>query len=241
MVDKGSVGLLEALCVAILYVAIEPFARKLWPQALVSWIRCLDGRVRDPLLGRDLLIGAVVGSAYAVLSPLYVMTSEALGMPSWPDPTSTTPLRGDYWVLEKTAVSCMNGLLEAFTITFLFVVLRISLRRQWLANVVALVAIPLLTVALGGGGAHDVVVTLAWLALILTAFLRFGFLVIVVAGTVGNLFHWLPLTNDFSVWYSTSTIVAVLVVLGLGFYGLSTSLAGRPLFGSATVDTGPRP
>ena len=46
----------------ILYAALEPFARRRWPEMLISWQRALSGRWRDPLVGRDALIGAVVGT-----------------------------------------------------------------------------------------------------------------------------------------------------------------------------------
>ena len=41
----------------VFYLAIEPYARRLWPRMLVSWVRILDGGFRDPLVGRDLLVG----------------------------------------------------------------------------------------------------------------------------------------------------------------------------------------
>ena len=41
----------------IAYVACELYVRRLWPEALVSWTRVLAGRLRDPLVGRDVLIG----------------------------------------------------------------------------------------------------------------------------------------------------------------------------------------
>jgi serine/threonine-protein kinase len=43
----------------LIYLALEPFARKRWPVTLVSWGRLLSGNLRDPLIGRDLLIGVL--------------------------------------------------------------------------------------------------------------------------------------------------------------------------------------
>ena len=31
--------------------------RSYWPQMLTSWVRLLDGQFRDPLVGRDMLVG----------------------------------------------------------------------------------------------------------------------------------------------------------------------------------------
>lgn len=54
---------------ALGYLAIEPAMRRRRPQALVSWTRLLAGEIRDPLVGRDLLVGAFDGCvAVAVFS-----------------------------------------------------------------------------------------------------------------------------------------------------------------------------
>src|SRR5262249_49589404 len=44
---------------ALAYAAIEPPFRRRWPWRVIAWNRLLEGRWRDPLVGRDLLIGAV--------------------------------------------------------------------------------------------------------------------------------------------------------------------------------------
>ena len=49
------------------YLALEPYVRRHWPHALISWTRLLAGRWRDRRVGRDLLIGAIVGLAAVVI------------------------------------------------------------------------------------------------------------------------------------------------------------------------------
>ncbi|MEJ2244953.1 MAG: hypothetical protein P8Y80_02525, partial [Acidobacteriota bacterium] len=59
----------------LMYIAFEPFARRHWPGLLISWNRLLAGNYRDPLVGRDLLIGcasavvAIIFSAFITFSP----------------------------------------------------------------------------------------------------------------------------------------------------------------------------
>src|SRR5258706_1091379 len=55
----NSLLLSGAVCTA--YLALEPFLRRLWPELIVSWVRLLDGRLRDPLVGRDVLLGTLGG------------------------------------------------------------------------------------------------------------------------------------------------------------------------------------
>lgn len=52
-----------AVMIWTLYVAVEPIARRTWPTALASWARLLRGDWKDPLVGRDLLIGVCAGGA----------------------------------------------------------------------------------------------------------------------------------------------------------------------------------
>ena len=35
--------------VFVWYLAVEPYARKIWPKMLVSWVRVWRGQLRDPL------------------------------------------------------------------------------------------------------------------------------------------------------------------------------------------------
>src|SRR4030095_14828909 len=40
----------------VIYIALEPFLRRSWPNLLISWNRLLAGNYRDPLIGREMLI-----------------------------------------------------------------------------------------------------------------------------------------------------------------------------------------
>ncbi len=48
------------------YLALEPFVRRHWPQVLVSWASVLTGRA-DAVVGRDVLIGVALGVWFALL------------------------------------------------------------------------------------------------------------------------------------------------------------------------------
>ena len=50
-------GLVWSCFLWVLYIALEPYVRRRWPATLVSWSRLLAGGFRDPLVGRDVLVG----------------------------------------------------------------------------------------------------------------------------------------------------------------------------------------
>ena len=56
-----SSSLISALFVGLMYIALEPFVRRYWSELLISWNRLLKGDFRDPLIGRDILIGGLLG------------------------------------------------------------------------------------------------------------------------------------------------------------------------------------
>src|SRR5262245_35353667 len=57
----------EGLFIWLFYLAVEPYVRRLWPNTLIAWSRVLEGRFRDPLVGRHILLGAIAGLALTVL------------------------------------------------------------------------------------------------------------------------------------------------------------------------------
>src|SRR5262249_18723861 len=62
-----ALSLLVAAILWLLYLALEPYVRRRWPQALVSWSRLLAGRVRDPVVARDVLYGLVLGLVWTLV------------------------------------------------------------------------------------------------------------------------------------------------------------------------------
>ena len=61
-------AVVQALLVWALYLALEPAIRQRMPDLLVGWARLLEGRWRDPRVGRDVLIGAALGGLVAAVA-----------------------------------------------------------------------------------------------------------------------------------------------------------------------------
>jgi len=217
------------------YVALEPYVRRFWPEALISWTRLLSGRVRDPRIGRDILIG---GAAYGLESVLERLT---LAMPRLPP----LDMQGVYALAHwKSALGLLGGVLfGSFTtvipMLFLLLLLRVLLRRQWVAAAVfvALGAALMLPLTLGSGGpdAGLIVATLAiagtvaYSALWAFVAMRFGLLALLSMHTFKQCAIFSRLVVDRSAWYAEAALPFLLVFVGLALYAFHTSLAGRPL------------
>jgi hypothetical protein len=55
---------LLALPIGFCYLAVEPAVRRRWPWQVTAWNHLLAGRWRGPMVGRDILVGLVAGSAF---------------------------------------------------------------------------------------------------------------------------------------------------------------------------------
>jgi serine/threonine-protein kinase len=216
----------------VFYLALEPYARRLWPRTLVSWVRLFDGRFRDPLVGRDILIGLLFGLS---LNLVYLIGHYPSGlMGESPPPPFFTD-----WSLESVlglrhAITALLGVhvtivLYNFLGIILFLVLRLLLRRTSLA--IAFTTLSYLAVFYPGQRYlyFHLIVSTGIMVLFWIAFFRFGLLPVIVAFSVCNLLLELPLSMDLSSWHVETTLIPLLVLIGLAVYGFRTALAGRPV------------
>ena len=129
----ASVALFLAGVCWLMYVALEPLIRRRWPDSLIAWTRLLSGRLSDPLVGRVLLAGALLGVFGAIAGELRELARRAFEAtpPIPPFPWDTT-LRGPRAVashLSNPAVAMFFALAAAM----FFFLLRAVLRKEWLA------------------------------------------------------------------------------------------------------------
>jgi serine/threonine-protein kinase len=238
-VDEETGRFLTALAFSLLnvgiawlfYLALEPFVRRLSPDMLIGWTRLLSGRLRDPRVGRDLLIGVVTGVFFTLLTSIDVsaLTGGAAGQPQ----TSNM----QYFIGARYAIARMlgtmpNALQNAMLGTFMYVVLLAIVKRRWIAATLVLIFV--CGVILAEAGADNV-----WFMLTLAAvlggvtifvFLRFGLLAIASALYVNQVLHLVPLTIDPTRPHGGIALLAMLVVAALGAYAFYISRAGDRLF-----------
>jgi hypothetical protein len=217
-----SLALFSAGMIWLLYLALEPAARRLWPNLLIAWSRLLTGRLRDPMLGRDLLIGLLIGLlCNFILRIQYVLRSLA-GQPA-PDLDSfrLEPLLGLRYALSTILTQFDDAVLTALVLLMLLLGARIALRGVWLAFAASMGILSLLI--LSGYGKIDVITVtgaLAGAGLIMVALLRFGLLACAVMLLSLNMSAAFPATLNPRAWYFDTALVgfaafAVLIFLGL--------------------------
>jgi len=225
----------------IFYLALEPYARRLWPRMLVTWVRLLNGRCRDPQVGRDILVGCLYGVFFAISLRLVMWLPDLLGQPSvrpGAELISLDSLRGLRQAMTAVFAIHVESVMNIFFGITLFIALRLLLRRTWLA----VPATTILAILMFNPNEGSLWAFVAFFLVALSAFwfvlFRFGLLPVMIGASIGALLETMPLTFDLTAWYAHASVLTILVIVGVLVWGFTVSLAGRPLFRDELLDAG---
>jgi serine/threonine-protein kinase len=216
------------------YIGFEPYARRQWPRTLISWTRLLAGRMGDPLVGRHVLIGTLVGVVLSgMLVARFVLARQSLVIsPAEPALESLVSGRLLAWVV---AFSALDALQVALGTLFFVVLIGTAVRKEWFAIIIfSVMAAPL-----SSGGAANLAGfgwAFATAAIVVAVVMRVGLLAGAVALFNLRLLTYVALTGDPSSWYFDSTVAVLLLVIGLAMYGFIVALAGKPVLGITPSD-----
>jgi serine/threonine-protein kinase len=216
----------------LVYVALEPYARRRWPERIVSWSCLLTGRFRDPSVGRDLLIGGLFGSLLALTSALHFLLPPRFGLPPMSpfmqDPQLLLGLNLQFGFM---CGMVPNAIVNALIFLFVPTLLLLLVRKVWLA--VGIFAILLVIIGAGRNQNPPVGISLALFhsAIMIYVLMRFGLVALCAALFVSIMLVHTPVSFDFSTWYARNAMLVLAVLIALVVYGFRVSLGGRPAFG----------
>jgi hypothetical protein len=217
----------------IVYIALEPYARRLWPRSLVTWSRLLMGRFRDPQLGRDILVGTLVGCALVLLDHISRYAIVLLGQaPQAPHMVTVGGLRENLALLVAISGDAVGFPLLMLV---LLLILRLILRVNWAAILcfVLLSIVPQFVEPNATWGAASIVRmagTMVFAAVVLVTLIRFGVCALMAAWWLHACVDFFAITPDLTHWYAAPAFVSVLSCVALLLFGFYTSLAGQPIF-----------
>jgi len=214
-------GLLWAL-----YLALEPWVRRRWPQTLISWSRYTTKGIRDTLVGRDILFGAGMACVLALLKLIQLGLHGSSGEPVMAD---LSTLLGTRQLIAAGLQTVTGSLFDAIFFFFLLFIAIVILRRQWLAAAGFVVLITLIFSISTVYPWVDYPINLLIAALYAFILLRFGLLTLVFAEIVSTALLGVPRTLDFSSWYAWTGMIPLIVVALITIYGFRISLGGRRL------------
>jgi serine/threonine protein kinase len=212
----------------VLYVALEPYVRRHWPQTIISWSRLLAGRLRDPLAGRDILIGVLFGLVWTLIYHALFRLQGAVGAP--PTLAATDFLLGGRRMLGHGLMHALYSIRGTLAIFFLLFLLRALLRKQWLAAIAFILLFSTLRVLGADHPGVEVPAQLMIYSVAVIVVLRFGLVSLAAGLLCADLLLNTPVANSLSTWYAASGVFVFSSVLALAAWGAYTSLAGQPLW-----------
>jgi len=233
-------ALIHGVTMALAYLAIEPYIRRLWPSVLVSWARLVAGRFKDPIIGRDVLIGVALGAVLEIIAAGTQIFERSLGL-------LTTPakLSDDLFITMISAPSIMGTICYTIAVAFLrvtgvytlLVILRFVLRNNRLALAGTLLFFVLTGLDFSSKAIGiEIPVQMLVFAMAMFIALRFGYVTMLVALTAVTLTENLAWSLDFSSWLAPQTMFAWGIMAVLLGYGFVTAVGGRSIFSDPLSD-----
>jgi serine/threonine-protein kinase len=221
---------LVACSLWVCYIALEPAVRRRWPAILVASTRLMAGQWRDRLVGREVLIGSVAGAFNAIIARLVI------ALPSWLARPETLPNERAVGYTFATGFSGLNlfdgigwSVFNSLLLFFLFLLMRIVLRRDWLAAAAVAVFFSLPPFLEGDNPAISGVGALLIGALLMAVMLRSGILAATAMNLVASIFLMFPMTFQLSAWYSRIGFVALAWAVAVTLFGFFVSIQGQKL------------
>jgi serine/threonine-protein kinase len=230
-----AVSVAGAAFVWLTYVALEPFARRRWPDLLISWTRLLSGRLGDPLVGRDILVGILAGVTVALVAFIQQSLPAFANVPAMTSIPPRFETLGSLRQLLAWILGSGNPFPTLVTMSLL-VLLSVLLRRRWLAIVASGLVLTLIYLFASENLRVDVPAALLFGALMVFVAARFGLLALYATFLALSLLVGMPLTLDFSRWYAGRSLFVLLIIVGLAFCGFWIALGGKSPFGTVALE-----
>ncbi|MBZ5635273.1 MAG: serine/threonine protein kinase [Acidobacteriia bacterium] len=196
----------------LFYLAIEPHARRHWPDSLISWTRLYNGQLHNPLVASHILAGITAAEVYEL----------------WVYPGALNLFSTIEWVrdslfaggLESTAHTIAGmfslaqiGMALGLGLLLMVVLLRLVIPKLWVADLLGAFLLSLAAAELFGSGiwraaagvAFTTAVTSVWIWLLR----RFGFLAMLVAWLASSMSYSTPLV--IAGWLAGRTLALNLI------------------------------
>lgn len=200
----------------------------------------MSGRLLDPRIGREILIGSALAGALLLVDLFRSLSALAIGRPlgALTLGLEVEVLNGFGRLYGTWTDQLYRSLQTALIFVMLLIVARLLVRRVWLAVVVAIA----FEIVVAGGGVPDggvgwlyYLAQLMALGLITFAILRFGVLVTVLMILLDNIPSNVPIVTHGGSWATLPGTLSLALVVGVACFGFYAARAGQPLFGKLEV------
>ena len=188
----------------------------------------MAGRLRDPLVGRDLLWGVIMGVVWTLVVGVGLLALKREG--ATPHMGSQSLLLGSRPALGIWLVNIVQCILATLQFFFVMFLLRVVLRNRWLAMLGFVVVFATQNILSNDHPLYWAPVWLVVFSVAAYAVTRFGLITLAVAIFTANVLLNIPYTLDFSNWYAPAAFAVLLSFVAIAGWGFYTSLGGQQLW-----------
>jgi hypothetical protein len=228
--------LLHAIEAWLYYLAIEPYVRRVWPRMLIGLVRVFSGCLRDPAIGREVLIGLVTGCLLVAGLTLVAAADwriTADNSAHLANPLSLRIIMSPGHYLSNRAHYIAWAVLAGVSYAGVVVLIRLLVRHAITSAGLSIAVIGLLEFGLYFMNAGDslwaafihaigVGACLVWL------YTKVGVLAAIVFFFVMRSMGLFGLA--FDAWSTPYLLAWLAILFALAAYGFWVSLAGQPIF-----------
>ncbi|HXN71704.1 MAG TPA: serine/threonine-protein kinase [Candidatus Acidoferrales bacterium] len=219
----------------VLYMALEPYIRRTYPEALISWSRLVAGSFRNALVGRDILSGVGFGALVSAIALF------ANALPSWFSIRGVTPpfipdqFREISVYVGHFGLQAGNALINSLG-SLAIVFFAWKLFRSKTAALIAISFFWTLLFVVPENPLGELPFSILIALVLLVCLIRAGLLGLIVALFTNGTLIAGCLTTDLGRWYAPRSVATLLVVLAIAACGFWISTSGRSRFGTAFED-----
>jgi hypothetical protein len=226
-------ALFSGLVVWVYFVALEPLVRRRCPDRIISWSRLLSGRMADPMVGGDALIGVVFGVCLVLAAALPILATTWFGRPlNVPDVKELDVLKGTPFWIAMVAGALVGAVTQALVLLFASSFSGPGRGRQWASRVVfGTIATVVYTLVFWSIVGPFAIAPAALEGALLTLILyRFGMVALVASLFSYQMLISFPVGGVFTPGYALAGLFPLIVLAALVVIAARVALAGRSLF-----------
>jgi hypothetical protein len=215
-----TMSLWDTVSATALYLALEPFVRRIWPQVLISSSKVLDGRIREASVGQAILVGTFFGTFHPLLFKLYALIDNVF-LASGQFQINMLTLAGGRELVAASLESHMSAFLTSLALLMVLWVCRVVARSERLAIILFLAYFVFMIFGVNQWSQFGLFLPAFLLGSgVLFLLIRFGLVGLLISYTVHSLLTSFPLTLDTSQWFFGHGMFACVVVLALVACGI---------------------
>jgi predicted Ser/Thr protein kinase len=216
------------------YVMLEPYVRRRWPQSMISWMRLLGGKLRDPLVAGHFLLGLALAVGFRLIAAAGDTTQPLGGT----NPASILALSSPIRALGGWAGGIEVGMALQFTLFAVIFLLRVILRRTWLAVAIMAVVPGLARFRAPDGPLAGAAITTLLFVVVLAVLIRFGVLPMIVTYVFDQgVLERSAFPDNLTSWYAPGMYLAVAVIAALALWTFRNALGGRKVWKTELLET----